>query len=100
MNQFYTAESVTEGHPDKPVSYTHLDVYKRQEQLNTRNRLKTAGKPQKPLKAMRTRKYPMTRNQRTGTKKMAKPMDSVLMLSLIHIFYTSLTSGLKKIKGK
>ena len=24
MNQFYTAESVTEGHPDKPVSYTHL----------------------------------------------------------------------------
>ena len=49
------------------------------EQLNTRNRLKTAGKPQKPLKAMRTRKYPMTRNQRTGTKKMAKPRDSVLM---------------------
>ena len=31
------------------------------------------------LKAMRTRKYPMTRNQRTGTKKMAKPRDSVLM---------------------
>ena len=60
MNQFYTAESVTEGHPDKlcdliadsvldeclshdalsrvacevlatrAVSYTHLDVYKRQ----------------------------------------------------------------------
>ena len=30
-------------------------------------------------KAMRTRKYPMTRNQRTGTKKMAKPRDSVLM---------------------
>ena len=29
-------------------------------------------KPQKSLKAMRTRKYPMTRNQRTGTKKMAK----------------------------
>ena len=28
---------------------------------------------------MRTRKYPMTRNQRTGTKKMAKPRDSVLM---------------------
>lgn len=43
------------------------------------NRLKTAGKPQKSLKAMRTRKYPMTRNQRTGTKKMAKPRDSVLM---------------------
>mgnify|MGYP002241020458 CR=1 FL=1 len=29
--------------------------------------------------SMRTRKYPMTRNQRTGTKKMAKPRDSVLM---------------------
>ena len=44
-----------------------------------KNRLKTAGKPQKPLKPLRTRKYPMTRKQRTGTKKMAKPRDSVLM---------------------
>ena len=43
------------------------------------NRLKAAGKPRKPQKAMRTRKYPMTRNQRTGTKKMAEPRDSVLM---------------------
>ena len=52
MRRFYTAESVTEGHPDKvcdqiadaildeclrydpssrAVSYTHLDVYKRQD---------------------------------------------------------------------
>ena len=23
MNQFYTAESVTEGHPDIPVHYEH-----------------------------------------------------------------------------
>ena len=30
--RFYTAESVMRGHPDKPVSYTHLDVYKRQPQ--------------------------------------------------------------------
>ena len=28
MRRFYTAESVTEG----PVSYTHLDVYKRQKE--------------------------------------------------------------------
>ena len=28
--KLFTSESVTEGHPDKAVSYTHLDVYKRQ----------------------------------------------------------------------
>ena len=37
------------------------------------------GLIEQALEAMRTRKYPMTRNQRTGTKKMAKPRDSVLM---------------------
>ena len=33
MNQFYTAESVTEGHPDKLcdlIADSVLDVYKRQ----------------------------------------------------------------------